>query len=190
MDKQILFKSFEDYLNGRDIEDGIIRIYDDVGAYTPTEIDQKLYYMLTKKMSEATVFFHNCDTGTPYVCFGLYDIISGARKAELKIQGICSGQVCPSVSMIALQACSVRSITSNARILVEEPSKWIFVENSKMSEMEDRQQELKTLTDYVLRILAPRCKKSEEEILKFISRRTRYLGAKEALEFGIIDQII
>jgi ATP-dependent protease ClpP protease subunit len=54
----------------------------------------------------------------------------------------------------------------------------------------DSAKELQVLTDAVARILAERTGKAEEEIKEFVKRRERWMSADEALEFGLIDEVI
>jgi len=58
------------------------------------------------------------------------------------------------------------------------------------SQLEDEAAELNRITNKVIEILASRCNKSKEEVRQLIRRREVWMDAKEAKEWGLIDEII
>jgi ATP-dependent protease ClpP protease subunit len=187
-DAKIEYRGLDSLIESEEFFAGIIRVYDHIDEFVTRHVDEAVVYHLQHRSKEVTVIFGG-DSGDPYSAFAIYDSLRWSVKNGLHVLGICSGLICPAASMIALQGCSIRTATAHTRLLIEEPSKWVLIENNKLSDMEDQAAELKVITDAMLKILVPRCKKTEKEVQDFINRRARFLSASEALDFGLIDTI-
>lgn len=58
------------------------------------------------------------------------------------------------------------------------------------SELEDEMKEMQILTTRIVKILAEKCKQTEDTVRKLIARKEVWFSADEALNFGLIDKII
>ena len=121
-----------------------------------------------------------------YVASGLaiYDTIQYIRA---DVHTICMGQA---ASMAAVLLCAgakgKRSALPHARIMIHQP---MGGSEGQASDIEIYAKEIVKLRERLVRIIASHTGQDEEKI-KTDSDRNFFMSAEEALEYGIIDQVI
>ncbi len=133
------------------------------------------------------------EDGIESVIFNIYspggDIWEGNaivnQIASLKQKTVARVQVAASMATIIALACQKRIMAANGRWLVHNP--WTIVQGDA-EVMEKRAKELRDCEQEAAEFYAKRTGKTKEEMLKLMSEE-RWLTAKEAKEFGFIDEI-
>jgi ATP-dependent Clp endopeptidase proteolytic subunit ClpP len=128
--------------------------------------------------------------GDIYHAFAIYDAMKTMSKEGYKIEATVEGCAASAAAMIILQAADFRKSMENARFLLHEARRWVFMTVERGSDVEDEHKELQALHKIMFDILAHRTGKSYEAIAKVIQRREIWMSAKEAKEFGLIDEIV
>ena len=183
------FESVWEVMEFEDIQDGTIRVSDSIHDTMVGRISTKLDYMRRHGITNISVVLTS-PGGSAYAAFGIYDILRLAAANGATIMGRVEGYAASAASMIVLQACTVRKATGYSRLHLHEVSQWIFLENQKLSDVQDSSKEMEALTKMMSKILSERTGKSEEEIKEFINRHERWMSAEAAKEWGLIDEII
>jgi len=128
--------------------------------------------------------------GNAYLAFGIYDALRDISNSGKKVYMIVEGLAASAAAMIILQAADRRLAYPTASFLLHEPRRWTMFRDESTSQLEDEAAELNRITNKVIDILASRCNKTKEEVRQLIRRREVWMDAKEAKEWGLIDEII
>ena len=174
-----------DQLRLAQLDRGVIRLATDIDDMTVSEFLDEFAYVLAQPAVAAITLEIMCPGGDGYAAFAAYDTIIASPKP---VQGVVLGYAASAAAMIILQACKPRMAYPSARFLIHEIQEVRFG-MSKLSSTEDNTRELTAVQDKILEVLSSRTGKSREAIKLAIERREYWLGAKEALEFGLIDSI-
>jgi len=181
-------RSFSDWLRYQNFLHSILRIDDDITTYTTREYLNEITEHRRRKPSELTILLKS-GGGNAYDSFALYDAIRELSDAGTTIKIITEGYAASAAAMIVLQAGDVRIATPHARFLLHEIRRWVFFGREKQSELEDEVAEMNKLTEEITKLLAERCNHSLEEVKTLINRKEVWMSAKDALEWGLIDEI-
>jgi ATP-dependent protease ClpP protease subunit len=92
--------------------------------------------------------------------------------------------------MILLQAGDHRVASKNSIFLLHEIRKFTFMREDTKSDLEDTKKHMEMITNKIYTIIATKCGKSVEEVDEVIDRKEVHMDAEEALEWGLIDEII
>jgi len=103
-------------------------------------------------------------------------------EVEVEARGLAASMGC-----IILQAGSKRTASKATRLMFHEISTWTFGEVTKV---EDRAEELRKLNDSLRDIIARRTGQKKETIDELCKKKDTWFSAEEALEFGLVDEII
>jgi ATP-dependent Clp protease protease subunit len=178
-----------EYITAKELESGIVRLSDDIQSCSLHDFSKTYNYLLSKKMKYAQLIITSPGGGA-YHAFAMYDILKMAENKGLITTGLVEGFAASAASMIVLQGCKHRLSTPLARLHLHEVQQWVFLDVQTASDVQDRAKEMKVLMDMIVKILSERTGRSATELLEFIQRRERWMSAKEALEYGLIDEII
>lgn len=128
--------------------------------------------------------------GEVYPSLALYDTIRAFRGAgRFHFEAEVRGYAASAASMIVLQAADHRLAQPSARFLVHEVSKFSFGPQTT-SGSEDEAKEMRSLLEYIENLIAERSGRTHAEVHEAIERRDHWMSAHEALEFGLIDEVI
>ncbi len=125
--------------------------------------------------------------GDVFSGLGMYDAIADAVTAGLDIETEVRGCAASMASCLA-QAGKHRTITANSWLMIHEVG---TVRNQLMqlAEMRDQVELLKTLQDRLTGIYTARSNLSATEIEAKTTRQDWWIGADEALELGLVDEV-
>lgn len=181
--------SLHDSLELLEILNGVVRVDDVIDGYMYSDIDRKVQCMVDRDVKKIT--FKICSYGgSVYDSMALYDLIHGLGKHGIKTEGIVEGIAASAASQIVLQACQVRSSLINSRFLIHEPRRWVMFQRERTSDMIDETKEMVAIGGVIYDIMSKRCKKTVKELMQDIERKEKWMSARDALKYGLIDRIV
>ncbi|MCK9351186.1 MAG: ATP-dependent Clp protease proteolytic subunit [Candidatus Paceibacterota bacterium] len=115
-----------------------------------------------------------------------------ALETGITVKGFAIGKVCSAAAMIILQGCTIRIASENSKIMCHNALTGMVITEHDLKSAGWHMRllyDLENLKKNVVTIIMRRTKKSEQEVLKLLAR-ARYLPAKEALAFGLLDGVL
>jgi len=110
------------------------------------------------------------------------DLVDKGIEITIEVRGLGASMAC-----VILQAATKRFASKRSRFLIHEVSSMAW---GKTSEVEEQAIELRKVNDMCKEILAERSKKTTEEIEKIWHKKDFWMSSQEALEFGLIDEVV
>ena len=185
-----MFKDLDDELTFRDLCDGVVTINGDIEDFEVQQLLQELNQIRRKVKPGGKIQINITSSGGDvYPALAMYDVIRSMSPAY-DITTIAIGHACSAAAMIVLQAGDERAATPNTRFLLHEVSHWSVFSNDTTSQIEERLVEMNALTDQVMYIMEHKCHKSADEIKSAITKTELWMGADQALSWGLIDRIV
>lgn len=163
----------------------VLDIFGDIDFEKALDIREKLKYLFSSGSPDITI---TISSSGGLLAYGL-DIYDMIRIYPGKVKGLVIGTA-KSAAALILQACDTRQCATHSEILIHSISSRINLDilESK-SRFKKKILEVKSQNNAQIDILCKRTGKSKK-VIKKIMREDRILSAKEALEFGLIDEII
>ena len=138
-----------------------------------------------------TIRIESSPGGSAESSLAIYDgIRKFAKDSGLSITTEVYGGAYSSACMILLQAGDHRVASKNSIFLLHEIRKFTFMREDTKSDIEDTKKHMEMITNIIYSIIATKCGKSVEEVEEVIDRKEVHMDAEEALEWGLIDEII
>lgn len=129
----------------------------------------------------------NCPGGSCIEGFAIYDKLRSLEGHTIKAEII--GE-CSSMATIVLLAASVRKIHPNARICIHKPRyDYLYLDTMTEDEALKIYSDLHAETERLKKIYLERTSYTEQELESLMSE-DRYMTAEEALEHGVVTEII
>jgi ATP-dependent Clp protease protease subunit len=129
----------------------------------------------------------NCPGGSCLEGFAIYDKLRSLEGHTIKAEII--GE-CSSMATIILMAASVRKSHANAHICIHKPRyEFLILENVTEDVLMKSYTDLHDETERLKKIYLDRTKMTEEQLEALMSE-DRYITAEQALEYGVITEII
>lgn len=129
----------------------------------------------------------NCPGGSCLEGFAIYDKLRSLEGHTITAEII--GE-CSSMATIVLMAASVRKSHANARICIHKPRyEYVFVEHMTEEEALKMYASLRDETERLKKIYLDRTSFTDEQLESLMSE-DRYMTADEALQYGVITEII
>lgn len=169
------------------LKDRKIYISDEIGNYDASCFCATIDWLVTKSADPIHVHITS-QGGAVLPMFGMYDALKLAQKAGVKITTVVFGYAA-SAAAVLLQAGDRRLATQHSRILLHEVSQ-VYFGQERASDAEESAQEMIKINNILLQMVADRCGRSFEELKTLTHKRDAWFDAEEALEFGLIDEII
>lgn len=181
--------NYKDWLTWSEVEVGVLRINRGITEVFSEILLRQISYIERKQLPKLTIFI-NCGGGGAYPSFALYDALMALRKKGVCVDAVVEGWAASAAAMIILQAAETRRARANARFLMHEARRWVFWSVERTSDLEDEVAEMRALDERIMQILSRRCGKTVDEIRSVVKRKEVWLSATEALEFGLIDEVL
>lgn len=179
---------YYDYLKFRDLQRGVVRVTGSISDNSVQTLASELAIIKESNIPSFTLVL-NSPGGGIYSALAMYDHLRRLSSEGHSLTIIVEGMAASAAAMIVLQAADKRQAFKHSRFLIHEARRGVFG-YEKMSDMEDEFGEMKNLSDQILAIMASRSHRTEEEIKTSFARKERWMGAEEALEWGLIDEIL
>lgn len=161
----------------------IVNIFGDIDDEMATVfIDSVLELSFENPASEITVYI-NSEGGCVYSMFAMHDVM---RKITNPIHTIGIGRVM-SAAVLLLAAGDRRSITPNTYVMLHEPS--YLGPESKVGQWEREIGHLKVLKTKMYELLSKYTGNEKKKIAMDLDDQDKYISAKEAVKYGIVDEI-
>ena len=186
---EIHHRDIQDYATALETLQGTYRLYEDINDDSLRDCLRVFSIFRALGLKEIRLLISS-QGGSAYHAFGFCDGIKSMEEAGIRVIGVVEGLAASAANMVVLQSCTRRLVNKHARLHLHEVRKWVFFEIQKESDVEDEAKEMRALTGMIIDLLSLRTGKSKEEIHEFIERRERWMSAKEALEYGLVDEII
>ena len=141
--------------------------------------------LAVKNISVDPIQFHLCTSGgSCYDGLALYDTIASSRTP---VEIICEGKVM-SMGVVVTLAAKVRKAHANTTFMIHQAAGLLF---GNVQEMEESLEEIRRINDILFGIITSKTSIKQETLNELIEhKRDWYLTAQQALELGIITEII
>lgn len=172
---------------GIDVSTSSILLFGDIMDGTLFDIMSKvrgLLHMRSDSDSNKPInLIINSDGGSVYEALGIIDFM---ESVDIKINTICRGRAMSAAALILCSGTGIRAASQNSTIMFHEMSSGIY---GKSSDMKANVQHMEQLEKILVDIMVRNSKKSSEF---WISNTIKdfYITPKDAIELGVIDQII
>lgn len=172
---------------GIDVESSTIYLFGDIADGTLYDFTLKIKAIIhmrgDEKKNEPINVVINSDGGDVYEALGMIDYI---QSLNVKVNTICRGRAMSAAALLLCSGTGMRAASKNSTIMFHEISSGIY---GKSSDMKANVQHTEKLEEILINIITANSKKDsifwKDKILK-----DYYLSPEEALELGVIDNII
>jgi len=156
----------------------------DVRGEMAAEFLEQMTALERRDMDAPITVYIDTYGGNVRAALAMYDMI---RICACPVETVGIGKVM-SAGALLLSAGDTghRYITPNCGVMIHQVSGGVY---GTVSEMEIDMQETKQLQDKYVSLLAKHCGKAKSKILKDI-QIDKYMSAKEAIEYGLVDHIM
>lgn len=164
--------------------DRIIFLGTQIDDYTANVIQAQLLYLDSSEPGKDISIYINSPGGSVYAGLGIYDTMQFIGS---KVATICTG-IAASMASVLLVAGEKgkRSCLTHSRVLIHQPLSGV---QGQASDMEIAVREVLKVKDELYRIISEHSGKPYEDIAKD-SDRDYWMNAQEALEYGMVDEIM
>jgi len=190
MTKEHSFIYLEDIIVERELESGVIHITGEIDEFRTREVLLLLSEAKRKLVKgEVLTIKLNSEGGNVHNSFAIYDALREVSNSGIKVCITVEGIAASAAAMIILQAGDIRIARPHATFLLHEPKRWVYFHNESTSQLETEVTEMNRITNEIVKILASRCNKSEEEVRETIRLKEKWMSPEEAKDWGLIDKI-
>jgi|SaaInl8_150m_RNA_FD_contig_121_105148_length_9444_multi_18_in_0_out_0_2 ATP-dependent Clp protease protease subunit len=166
------------------LKDGIIYLRGQVDGLSANSIVAQLLWLDSEKKGEEIGLWINSPGGVVTDGLAIYDTM---KTIDSPVATLAVGQAASMGSfLLAGGDEGLRSATSNTRIMIHQP---LGGAQGQATDIMIHAQEIQRLKDLLTSELAANCKQDTKELMAKMER-DNFLSAQEALDLGIIDQIV
>ena len=178
----MMMKKLEKYF----FEKRIVQLWTQVDDRSAKDVVTKLLLLDADKPGEEIQFYINSPGGVVTSGMVIYDTM---KMLKSPVSTICMG-LAASMGSILLSGGTKgrRLIFPHGEVMIHQPSIGGYIQGVSV-DLEIQAKQTKRVKDIGARILAENCGKKIEQIMKDFDR-DYWMDAKEAVEYGIVDQII
>ena len=167
-------------------EDRIIFLGVQVDDASADDIMAQLLVLESQDPDRDITMYINSPGGSFTAMTAIYDTMQYIRP---QVQTVCLGQAASAAAvLLAAGAPGKRLALPNARVLIHQPSTG-DAGRGQASDIEIQAREIMRLREWLEETLSKHAKRSLSEVNKDIDR-DKILTASEALEYGLIDQVL
>ena len=150
------------------------------------DISTKLLLLDADKPGEEIKFYINSPGGIVTSGMVIYDTM---RMIKSPVSTICMGMAASMGSILLSGGVKGRRfIYPHGEVMIHQPSLGGYIQGVSV-DLEIQAKQTKRVKEVSARILAENCGKKFEQIMKDFDR-DYYMDAKEAIEYGIVDQVV
>tara|TARA_R100001015_G_C4634050_1_gene199832 strand:+ start:770 stop:1396 length:627 start_codon:yes stop_codon:yes gene_type:complete len=185
-DKKALFKVYKEIEYGVDIKDSVLYLMGEIGEYSSLDVISRVRTILKNREDndESPInIIVNSGGGCAYEMFGIIDYI---KSLKVPVNVIVRGRAMSAAAMVLVSATGKRYASKHSTIMIHEGNS---INAGKASDLKAAGKHIQNIENMCNNLLAASTKKDA----KWWEENTRndlYLTAEEALELGVIDQII
>ncbi len=166
------------------LDDRIIFLSEDVNATTASLVVAQLLYLEAQDPDKDIQFYINSPGGSISDGMAIYDTM---QYIKCDVSTICIGMAASmGAFLLASGTKGKRYALPNAEVMIHQPSAGT---QGKVTDMEIDVEHVLRIKDRMNRLLAQHTGKTPEQI-KLDSERDHWFTAQEAMEYGLIDQVI
>ncbi len=166
-------------------EDRIIFLGVQVDDASADDIMAQLLVLESQDPDRDITMYINSPGGSFTAMTAIYDTMQYIRP---QIQTVCLGQAASAAAvLLAAGAPGKRLALPNARVLIHQPSSG--GDRGQASDIEIMAQEIARMREWLEETLSRHSNRSQEQVNKDIDR-DKILSAADALEYGLIDQVL
>lgn len=181
-DMGMLMKKMEKYF----FENRSVELWGPVDDRTAKEVVAKLKLLDADKPGEEIRFFINSPGGIVTSGMVIYDTM---KMLKSPVSTICMGLAASMGSILLSGGVKGRRfVFPHSEIMIHQPSLGGYMQGVSV-DLEIQAKQTKRVKEVSARILAENCGKKMDQILKDFDR-DYWMDAKEAVEYGIVDQLI
>jgi ATP-dependent Clp protease, protease subunit len=178
----MLMKKMEKFF----FENRTVELWGAVDDRSAKEVVTKLKLLDADKPGEEIKFFINSPGGIVTSGMVIYDTM---KMLKSPVSTICMGLAASMGSILLSGGVKGRRfVFPHAEIMIHQPSLGGYMQGVSV-DLEIQAKQTKRVKEISARILAENCGKKLEQVLKDFDR-DYWMDAKEALEYGIVDQLI
>lgn len=166
------------------LKERIIFLNGPVDDHSANLINAQLLFLEADDPERDISLYINSPGGSVTAGLGIYDTMQFIKP---DVSTLCQGQAC-SMGAFLLNAGAEgkRYSLPNSRIMIHQPLGGF---SGQASDVHIHAKEMMTIKEKLNRIMSKHCKRSYKQIIKDTDR-DNFLSATEALEYGIIDEVI
>lgn len=166
------------------LKDRIIFIDGEITDAMADLVVAQLLFLESEAPGKDISLYINSPGGSVTAGLAIYDTM---QYISCDVRTICMGQACSMAAiLLAAGEKDKRAILPNARVMIHQPSGGA---QGQASDIIISSKELQRIKEVTTRLLSLHTGKSEDEILKDISR-DYYMDSDSALSYGIVDKVM
>lgn len=182
--------SYNDRLKWEALRSRTLYLSDEIEDHSARKLSMELQLLANTSITEPIKVVITSPGGVVLPGLAIFDeMIELQKKHGLDITTHVAGYAA-SMGAIVLQAGNKRTAFKNSRILIHEVSTFKFFSQDRSSDLEDQLKETKKLEEILFSILANKTKKPVAELRTLCRKTDVWFSATEAMEFGLIDEVI
>jgi len=163
--------------------DRIIFLGTEIDDYTSNVIQAQLLYLNSQDKADISIYI-NSPGGVVYDGLGIYDTM---QFVDCDVSTICVGMAASMASiLLCAGAKGKRAALPHSRIMIHQPMGGI---RGQASDIEIEAKQILKLKDELYHIIADHSNKTREQI-EADADRDYWMTAKEAMDYGMIDQVL
>lgn len=162
-----------------------VNLFGEIDTSTYQHIVNVTNYLRLKNKRKPIEILMNSYGGSVMEGLAIYDHLKSVNKTtpiHIMVNGACM-----SIATVILQTASLRQSRPNSEFLLHEVS---YGSIGRNSDNRDRQKQAQKLQDKIYDLLALRLRLSRPELEELTLRKDYTISTPEALEVGLIDQIV
>jgi ATP-dependent Clp protease protease subunit len=168
------------------LKDRIVMLDTDVNEHTASLLVAQFLFLEAEDSNKDIYFYINSPGGSVTAGMAIYDTMQFIRP---DVQTIVMGQACSMGSLLAQAgAPGKRKILPNARHMIHQPSGGA---RGQATDMQIQVEEILKMKKYLTEIYVKHNTKGKTfDQLTIDMERDRFMSAQEALDYGLIDEIV
>lgn len=173
-----------DFITDELLKDRIILLTSDVNSYTANQVKAQMLYLEAKDPDADIYLYIDSPGGEVHTGLGIYDVM---KYIKCDVHTVCIGEACSmGAFLLSSGTKGKRYALPNSQIMIHQVSAGT---QGKATDMEIALNHILHLKKRLNEIMADNTGKTVEEV-KQAMELDNWLTAQEALEYGLIDEIM